>query len=175
MSSPMHDIPGAFEKLQNLYFKGNDLMNQGKYAEAAEVYTEGINIDDNFRYQYVTQYAMRATCYCNTGKYKESIQDYEKALSMEPNVANRHADYYYTIGTCYNELKDWENALINFNKAIEMSPQDYEAILNRGDTFIGMGKLQEALNDYELVIANVEGIDQQVIDTRDKLRKQLGL
>ncbi len=54
-------------------------MNQGKYAEAAEVFTKGIKIDDNFRYPHVTQYAMRATCYSYIKKYKESIQDYKKA------------------------------------------------------------------------------------------------
>src|SRR6187402_3859811 len=107
-NSPMHDIPGAFEKLQSLYFAGNDLMNQGKYSEAAELFTEGINIDDNFRHQYVTQYAMRAVCYFETQKYTESIKDYKKAIEIEANVNNRHADYYYTMGMCYNGLNDWE-------------------------------------------------------------------
>lgn len=171
----MHDTPGAFEKLQNNYLAANDLMNQGEYEKAIELWNEGIVLDDNFRYQYVSQFAMRGVSYFNIGKYTESIEDYKKALEMEPNYNNSHVDYYYTMGGCYLELKEWDNALEVLDKAVELNPQDYEAVLSRGDAYIGLEQLQNALIDYELVIAHLDGIDSSVSEKRDELREKLGL
>jgi tetratricopeptide (TPR) repeat protein len=175
MSSPMHDVPGAFQKLQDSYFQANALMNESRYEEAIEIYTDGINFDDNFRHAYVTQYAMRGRCYVNLERYKEAIPDLNKAIEMEPEF--NHGDYYFMLARCYQvEVKDNSIALACYSKAIEVNPNDLEAYYFRGVLQFELENYTQALSDVEHMIDSYsQKIDEEIIQMRDKIRNKIGL
>ncbi len=170
---PMHSSPEVFQKLQSLYFEANTLIGEENYAKAAELYTEGIGIDDHFRYQYITQYAMRARCYMMLGRHREAIADLEKAIAMEPDF--NHADYNFMQGKCYDKLEDYQNSIKSFSMAIALTPNDLEAYYYRGLAYFAVKNKKEALSDIEYVIANDPETDQSSYELRNLLREELGL
>lgn len=171
---PMHSSPEVFQKLQNLYFEGQQLANEGKFEQAADKYTEGIQIDDHFRHQYVTQYAMRAWCYMHIKKFSEAIPDLEKAIEMEPDFY--HADYYLKLGRCYEQgTEDKEKALKSYTNSINLNSEAPGPYYYRGLMYYDAEEYTLALPDIEKVIALSPKIDKGIYDIRDYIRTTLGM
>ena len=46
---PMHTVPGAWDKLVELFARGDAAIQEGRFHDAIEAFTEGLAIDDHFR------------------------------------------------------------------------------------------------------------------------------
>ncbi|MBS2026375.1 MAG: hypothetical protein JST54_00605 [Deltaproteobacteria bacterium] len=46
----MHTLPGAFQKLQQLYADGVAAIEERRFEDAIAKFTEGLAIDDHFRH-----------------------------------------------------------------------------------------------------------------------------
>ena len=57
------------------------------------------------------------------------------------------ARYYIQLGNCYHELKLYDRALDNYKLVFEQNI--HLPLHERIDTFIGMGKVLEATNNYK--------------------------
>ena len=62
------------------------------------------------------------------------------------------AEYFNIAGNSAKEKKDGTRAIYYYTKAIEADPAYIEAYLNRGVTYLNMGKKEAALHDFNTAI-----------------------
>jgi len=174
ITQPMHSSPEVFRKLQCLYSDGIKLSEEKRFEAAIEKFTEGIQIDDHFRHQYVTQYAMRAICYMHLRKFNEAISDLEKAIEMEPEFY--HADYYFRLARCHEQgYGDVQQALDYYQKSISLNPNGVGPYYYRGLLYYDIGNYALALPDIEKLITLDPNSNSRLYELRDYMRKDLGL
>lgn len=107
----------------NIIWLGRRLAYMGKYDEAIETYTAGIQkIPDNPKF-----YRHRGHRYISTRQYKKAIADFERAVELiegteneiEPDgipnarntpVSSLHGNVYYHLGLAYYLVHDYEKA-----------------------------------------------------------------
>src|SRR5688500_6608248 len=68
------------DTVDELYNKGNELFNDGKYDEAITYYDKALEIDPN----YVKALSNRGSALSTLERYEEAIMSYDKALEIEP-------------------------------------------------------------------------------------------
>jgi tetratricopeptide (TPR) repeat protein len=62
--------------------KGDDYLEEGIYQEAADCYTESLNVSTTYKC-----YTNRAYAYIKLGKFEEAISDSNLAIEMAPDAA----------------------------------------------------------------------------------------
>ncbi|HEX7837174.1 MAG TPA: hypothetical protein VF469_06900, partial [Kofleriaceae bacterium] len=118
---PMHTVPGLFDRLTALYADGVRALEDGRLAHAAALFTEGLQLDDEFRQGHVTMYAQRAFAHQRLGDPVAAIRDYGRAIEMEPPP--NQAQYLFHRGMCFTELGGHEEHAVNdFGRAIAIYP-----------------------------------------------------
>ncbi|KAL0478789.1 glutamine-rich tetratricopeptide repeat-containing protein [Acrasis kona] len=78
----------------------------------------------------------------------EAIEAYKRAIGHNP----RNAVYPCNMAAAYINLKDSDNAIKCCNKAIEIDVSFHRAYSRLGSIYDRKGKLQEALEQYELAL-----------------------
>lgn len=148
----MHAIPGAFQRLQQLYAEGEAALETGDFATAVAKFSEGIGIDDHFRQRYVTMYAQRAFALQRMGDNESAIPDYGKAIEMEPPM--NQAQYYFHRGMCWSALPGGsEQAIADYSASIAMH-QDHPGPFHlRGKLLLEAGRWAEAAADFDRLLA----------------------
>lgn len=150
-NSPMHTVPGAFEKLRTLYAEGEAALQEQRFADAVAKFSEGLSIDDNFRQRYVTMYAQRAFALHNMGRLDEAIGDYTHAIEKEPEI--NQAQYYFQRGLCFMSLGRLDDAIRDYGQAIAMHPQHPGPFHLRGKLLFQQGRFAEAIADFDSALA----------------------
>lgn len=147
----MHTVPGAFQKLQQLYAEGEAAIAARDFETAVAKFTEGIAIDDHFRQRYITMYAQRATAYLRMNDFANAVPDIDKALEMEP--PHHHANYYFQRALCaWAGDKDEARALADLGRAIESDSSFWMPYDLRGRIHFAAGRAAEAARDFECVL-----------------------
>lgn len=148
----MHTVPGAFQRLQELYAEGESLIASGLLEQAVERFTEGLGIDDHFRQRYVTMYAQRAFAQQRLGRYGEAIEDYTRAIEMEPPI--NQAQYHFHRGMCFAAAIDGaERAVADYTRAIELYPDHPGPYHLRGKLLADkLGRYPEAIADFDRML-----------------------
>ena len=149
---PMHTVPGAFQKLQQLYADGVAAIEARRFEDAIALFTEGLAIDDHFRHQYVTQYAQRAYALQNLRRFEEAAADYAKAIELEPVI--NQAQYHFQRGMCWEAMKGQEEkALADYGRAMELMPDHPGPHHLRGKLLIDrLGRYEEGLKDIDRLL-----------------------
>ncbi len=150
---PMHTVPGLFERLTALYADGVRALADGRPEDAVSLFSDGIQLDDEFRQGYVTMYAQRAFAYQQLGEHVAAIRDYGRAIEMEP-VLNQ-AQYLYHRGMCFTALGGHEEHAVNdFGRSIAICP-DYPGPYHlRGKLYAtDLGRYREAIADFDRLLA----------------------
>ena len=92
----------------------------------------------------------RGAAYDAKGDYDRAIQDYDQAIRLNPDDADAFNDRCFARATAGKQL---EIALADCNQALRLQP-GYEATLDsRGLVYLRLGRLEEAIKDYDAVIA----------------------
>lgn len=164
---PMHTVPGAFQKLQQLYAEGEAAIDAGDLETAVAKFTEGLGIDDHFRQRYITMYAQRAFALQRLGRLEEAIADYSKALEMgEPPV--NQAQYFFHRGLALQNLPaegdarraNVERAIADYGRSIELYPDHPGPYHLRGKLLVNeLEKFAEALPDLDRTLSMKENAD----------------
>lgn len=148
----MHSVPGMFERLSQLYTAGELAAEEGRFADSVAIFTEGINLDDQFRQRYVTMYAQRAFAKQRMGDYQGAIPDYSRALAMEPPI--NQAQYHFHRGMCFAALDDLQQAVAEYTRAIEIFPDHPGPYHLRGKMFASqLERYEEAIADFDHLLA----------------------
>lgn len=105
------------------------------------------------------------------GKNKEVIALCDELLKREPQNAEAH----FQKGRAFGELRKWPEAVESFTLAIKYNRDGLgEAYYYRGHFFELLGRLEEALSDYEKAI-ELGYDDRDVYFLRDGVMIKLGI
>ena len=127
--------------------KGSQLLDQGKYVEAAQFYEEQLKskpddpvVNNQLGYSYA-----------KLGKFDQAVASYQKAVKLKPDYPEAH----YNLGFLYmsKQFLKLNEATTEFSKAIELKPNYDKAYNNRGMTYGYLGKFDLAKQDIEKAIS----------------------
>ena len=115
---------------------------QGNVKEAIELLTKAIELEKN----YAEAYHQLGLLYAAQVKTKETIAALSKALELNPEPWRSH----FQISMAYFDSGYLEGALVHCTQAIERHPDKRlpEGIIHRGNIFIQMRRLPEALEEF---------------------------
>lgn len=122
------------------YNMGLVRKTQGKYAEAAEHYTNAIRINST----YAKAFAGRADVHRLDLKYQPCIDDYSKAISL----GDKDERSYSGRASCYRSLGRYEQAIGDLSSAIAITPRvDY--LNDRAFSYYSLKRYADAFADLE--------------------------
>lgn len=148
----------AFYTLASAYEKMKD------FDKAVSTYTEIINLKPE-----AVGYNNRGWALSNAGKFAEAIPDFDQAIKLSPS----DGVFFKNRGNAKNKVGQFESALIDLNIAVEQKISlHYKSLSNRGDTYFGLGKFNEALADYEAALL-LKPDFQEAIDGKAKTASKI--
>ena len=101
------------------YWSAQDLLNNGKYAEAAPAFQRATELDPSFG----RAYASWAVASYYLGRPDETERLYKKAFSLVGRMTER--EKYRTYGTYYLTVaRSYDGAVQNYTKLIDLYPAD---------------------------------------------------
>jgi len=158
--------------------RANELLTQGKPAEAVQVLTEAMQLspnDEDVHYNL-------GLAYTRLGKLDEAIRQYNEALRIFPNYAEAHnnlgnvlmragrteeataqfesavkvmpdyASAHNNLGTALQRAGRTNEALLQFQQAAKLMPEYWEAHFNVATSCLQAGKLDEARTELQTVL-----------------------
>lgn len=90
-------------------------------------------------------YLREANRYCELGEFEKAITCYDKALAKNPDNYNVYIDKGITLG---DMMTKEEEAVNIFSEAIKRFPGKAYAYYCRAESYMRMGKYENALEDY---------------------------
>ena len=102
------------QKLTKMLAKGSDLVNNKKFEDAIEIFTQVIKLDPSW----AEAWNKRATALYLIGEFQKSQNDINKVLELE----KRHFGALAGQGLVNIELKNYEKAILSYQKAKEIYP-----------------------------------------------------
>jgi tetratricopeptide (TPR) repeat protein len=150
---PMFTVPGLFDRLTAIYADGTRAIEEGRLHDAVALFTEGIQLDDQFHNQYVTMYAQRAFAKQCLGDNMGAIPDYGRAIEMEPLM--NQAQYLFQRGNCFAAIGGHEEHAVNdYGRSIALSPHYPGPYHLRGKLYASvLGRYEEAIADFDQLLA----------------------
>ena len=126
------------------FVRGNKLLEQEKFSEAAAAYEEAIKLTpDNWGYHF------------NLGISYKKMKDQEKALAAFQKAAELNPDSYgcnKETGEALAQLGRFEESKPYYEKAVGMSTDDPDAYYNYGVVLTNLGESAEALTAMEKAV-----------------------
>jgi len=94
--------------------------------------------------------------YYQLGEYAKAVKSFGKALKMDPENKQAHdfleeiseGSNLFNNGIMHFDAKDYEKAIESFSQAILNAPDNYKSYNLRGLSFIRIGDLESALEDF---------------------------
>tara|TARA_Y100001935_G_C17182742_1_gene445951 strand:- start:35 stop:583 length:549 start_codon:yes stop_codon:yes gene_type:complete len=102
------------EKLTSRLEEGSQLVRDQNYLKARDVFTEVINLDQNW----AEAWNKRATVLYLLGNFEDSQKDIDKVLKLE----SRHFGALAGQGLVNIQLKNYEKAISSYEKALKIYP-----------------------------------------------------
>jgi len=138
----------ANSEVVELYKKGRQLFQDGKYDDAIAAYKKCIKMDPSFDYAY----GSLAYVYYELKKFDEAVPLYKKAIELSPS----DSFYYSELGMTYVKMKQFDNALEVMKKAVELKPDEGEYYVNLALVYHqDKNNSEEALNVLNRALAKV--------------------
>jgi len=159
------------DRVVALVTEGNQLIEQGNYAEAARKYEKAVTISPD---QEDLHYNL-AIALAKLGKTEEAKQQYEEALRIFPDYAEAHnnlgnlllnenklveaisrfreaivhmpenASFHNNLGSAFGRQGKVTEAILEFEEAIKQSPTYVEARVNLANAYLATGRVEEAI------------------------------
>jgi len=141
--SPLQ-LPHKYYQVKDLYNKGWNLSNQGKYADATRVFDEVIAIDPDDSF-----------AWCEKGSALTGLHEYDdalKALDESIRIDPYRAHIWNQKGIALFGLKKYIEAVECFDKAIKIDPGHVPAYTGKGYALSELGEYEEAIDSYDMSI-----------------------
>jgi tetratricopeptide (TPR) repeat protein len=120
---------------------GNALARQGRLGEAANHYSQALEIKPN----YPRAHNNLGIALAQHGKTDEAISHYAVALRIKPDFAAAR----YNLGNALAQQGKLENAIAHYMEALRTEPDFAEAHNNYAMVLAQQGKLDEAVSHFE--------------------------
>lgn len=124
------------------FYKGRALLGLNKLKEAAEQFSNAINLNGQFFHAYNN----RGNVKFQLGEYQGAIDDFTETITIKP-------DYVFAFnnrGNARFKLNDFNGAIADYNTAIDLRPDYGFAYLNRGIARELLGDMEGACADWKL-------------------------
>ncbi len=102
------------KKLTKLLAEGSNLVNNTKYNQAIDIFSQAINLDPSW----AEAWNKRATVFYLSGDFEKSQKDIDKVLELE----ERHFGALAGQGLVNIQLKNYNKAIKSYEKAKEIYP-----------------------------------------------------
>ena len=102
------------KKLTKLLAEGSNLVNNTKYNQAIDIFSQAINLDPSW----AEAWNKRATVFYLSGDFEKSQKDIDKVLELE----ERHFGALAGQGLVNIQLKNYNKAIESYKKAKEIYP-----------------------------------------------------
>ena len=170
------------QNAQSCLNEGDNLVEQQKYHEAIEQYSQVIQSNPDYvpalrkialsyemsnqleqaisSYQRVTElapknainYAKLANVLNKQGKSVEAIAAYNKVVELKPEQSDK---FYLKFGDLLKQNEQIEEAIQAYKKALELNSESRKACLSLGRTYIQLGRF------YKSKVELMENTDEQ--------------
>ena len=127
---------------QSSFAQGEELFVQNKPSEALKYLENAVSEDP----AHVQAFLYLGITYVQLGRLDDAISTYTKIL---PRGGAESARIAFNLGNAYFSKGDLTLALQSYTKAIDDNPAYASAYLNRANTLVKTGKLEDAIADYE--------------------------
>jgi tetratricopeptide (TPR) repeat protein len=150
---PMHKVPGLLERLTEIYGEGERAIEEGRLDDAVALFSQGIELDDEFQVNDVTMYAQRAFARQRLGDSMGAIRDYGRAIEMEPE--SHRAQYFFHRAMCFTAIGGHEEHAVNdYGRSIAIYPDHPGPYHLRGKLYASdLGRYEEAIADFDRLLA----------------------
>ncbi|NIO48261.1 MAG: tetratricopeptide repeat protein [Candidatus Aminicenantes bacterium] len=139
---PFKGPPPLTKKISS---KAISLLNEGKYEESIEKFTEAITDDP----ENPIFYYYRGVAFEKTGDLDKAMKDYQKSVELKPNFILPTAN----IGKIYARKREHEKAIEFYKKTVELGDQDATNYYNYGICLMNLGKNEQAKEVLEKLIS----------------------
>ena len=132
---------------EDYYLLGIQAFSNNKYEEAAQHFTQAINLQPDW----VEAYLARGRNASMQGSYKRAIQDFSKGLELSKKF-KLDAEPEFYAARCFAHMKSskLEEALTDCNQAIEAGTENYWVPFNyRGFVYYLLHKDNKAVTDWK--------------------------
>lgn len=119
------------------------LMKLNNNKDAELYFNKSLAINDNC-----------AFCYAALAKiyYEFDIKKAEEYLSKAEKINVSESLIYYVKALIKRKNKDSNAAISEFSRAIYFSPKEIDYLFERANTYLQIGKADEAINDYNTIL-----------------------
>ncbi|HDQ04736.1 MAG TPA: tetratricopeptide repeat protein [Deltaproteobacteria bacterium] len=121
---------------------GNAYLRSGNPQKARVVYEKIVRLDEDNAFFYCCWGEALFAC----EMIKESEDAYERACQIEPEQSG---NYYFKLAVLFQKAQKYDEAVRIINKCIAANPENALYYCSRGDCLIYLGKIQDALQEYE--------------------------
>ncbi|AAZ11407.1 stress-induced protein sti1, putative [Trypanosoma equiperdum] len=94
--------------------KGNQEFSSGRYREAAEFFSQAINLDPSNH----VLYSNRSACFASLHQYAQALSDAEKCVSLKPDWVKG----YVRHGAALHGLRRYDEAAAVYKKGLTVDP-----------------------------------------------------
>jgi tetratricopeptide (TPR) repeat protein len=130
--------------LKELFDQGTALMNEQKYAEAAQAFEQALPLAKEKNIPIVL--GKLGETYQKSRQYPKAVESYTKAIEVHPGDATLHNN----LGHVYAEMGKVPEAAAEFKKAAELDPaQASRYYYNYGAVMYNQGKMDEAAEAFQ--------------------------
>jgi tetratricopeptide (TPR) repeat protein len=123
-------------KAQQLFSRGNKLIEQGAYAEAAALYEQAVKLDSS----HAEALNNLGSSLSQLGRFEEAEQCFREAIAEKPNFSNPHAN----LGILLRQRSYLFDSETSLRRALKLRPTDIDAKINLGLTLVLLGRLRDA-------------------------------
>lgn len=127
------------------YNLGNSLLNEKRYAEAANSFNTSLRLQPNN----AIILNKLGLCMQNIGQLDLAKKYYSQCIKIEPKNAEAHKN----IGNIYMQTRDYRNAQINYIASIKLNNQYADGYNNLGAAYFAQGEIYSAKDAYEMAVA----------------------
>ncbi len=128
-------------RVEDCLKQGNQLLQQGYYAEALLAYNKAISLSPN----HADAWYHRGNALGCLQQYSAALAAYDRALAWQPE----RAEFWANRGHILVKLQQDSEALASYDKAISLQPENPEYWQHKGNLLARLQKYAEALTAYE--------------------------
>lgn len=128
--------------IANIYFM------KGEVEKAVEHYQAAITLNPKPDWTSIVAQTLGFIQQNVTKNIDSAIANYQLSHAFAP----KEIDVFISLGSAFYDNEDYKNALICYRRALELEPKNSKIHCNLGYLYWGMGKLDEAIKEYNLSI-----------------------
>lgn len=140
--------------LEVSFYKGTQLFNEQKIAEALPYFTEGKKAENKEISQKAAYW--EAESFYRLDNYKTAIAKFNALKAVLKNNEGEFLLIDYSMAYAYFKLNDYENASLFFERFLQNSTLEntvkQDAITRLGDSYYASRNYKNAINNYKKVI-----------------------